>query len=577
MSHIKIIRSYYLAKIMSVRFCCNYFCKWIIMRKFALNLYTKMFPVRRYSMSGIFIALISSVVGMYATPSFGAERPRLVLGIVIDGLDSQYLDLLQNQFGEGGFNRLMRDGVVISSADYGTNTDATASAAMIMTGAAPATSSVAGSLVYDREGLRLVEAMTDPEAIGNFTNQTFSPRSLAVSTISDEARIAGGGLGRVFGISPNPSQAVILAGHSGNAALWLNEKTGNWASSTYYKELPTGIAYRNRLRPLSLRLDTIQWTPLKSAESYVGLPDHLTHYSFRYAFPGGNNNRYHAFAASPMINAEITDLAGELIDDLKLGTQSETDVINLVYNLKPYDYTRNEDNRFELIDSYLRLDRDLERIFNKADDKAGKDNTLFYVAATPPSAQSRKDDEKWLIPYGEFSTKKAKSLLNMFLIAKFGNGDWITGFFNDQFFLNHKLISDLGLDGQAVRTEAAAFLEKMSGVNRVVTIDEILTGRGDRRLEALQRNTAPGTAGDLFIEVAPGWETVDDINSPVDNSRVRYVHRYSAPTAPVFILAKDLEPRTIDIPVDARVIAPTIARLLRIRSPNGASFPALNL
>ena len=165
----------------------------------------------------------------------------------------------------------------------------------------------------------------------------------------------------------------------------------------------------------------------------------------------------------------------------------------------------------------------------------------------------------------------------MFLIAKFGNGDWVTSFFDGQFFLNKKLISDNNLDARTVRAEAAEFLEKMSGIDRVITLDEILGGRGDSRLEALQRNTAAGTAGDLFVEVAPGWETVDDINYQADDARIRYVHRYAPPTAPVFILSKDIDPRTIDTPVDIRVVAPTVARLLRIRSPNAASLPALTL
>ena len=321
----------------------------------------------------------------------------------------------------------------------------------------------------------------------------------------------------------------------------------------------------------------MQWTPLRPASSYVSLPEHLTHYPFRYVFGGSNANRYTTFAASPMANAEITDLASDLINDLSLGTLDATDMVNVVYNLKPFDYTRNGDNRYELIDSYLRLDRDLERLFKKADDKAGADNTLFFVAATPPSGLSRRDEERWMIPYGEFSTKKAKSLLNMFLIAKFGNGDWITGFYDCQFFLNHKLINQLNLDAATVRTEAAAFLEKMSGVNRVTTVDEILGGRGDERLEALQRNTVPGAAGDLYVEVAPGWETVDDINTPASESRIHYVHRYAPATAPVFILNKNLDPRTIDTPVDIRVVAPTIARLLRIRSPNGAALSPIIL
>lgn len=520
------------------------------------------------SMPGIFIALLSTMVGM-AVHANASERPRMVIGIVIDGLDQQYIDLLQNQFVEGGFNRLLRDGAVITAADYGTNTDATASTAMLMTGASPSVTSISGERVYDRHALRPIAALSGPDGV-------FSPEQLGVSTLADEVRISSGGVGRVFGIATDPSLAVILAGHSANAAIWLNDRTGAWTSSSFYREVPPQIAYRNRLRPLSLRLDTTQWSPLLPAEAY-GLPEHLTHYPFRYTFGGGNPHRYAMFANSPVGNTEIADLAGEIIDNLGLGTTESTDMVNLAFSLKPYDFTTSTDNRYELIDSYLRLDRDLEHLFQKADSVAGPQNAVIFVAATPPSGRSRRDDERWLIPYGEFSTKKAKSLLNMFLIARYGNGEWVTGFFNRQFFLNDQLIEERSVDARRMRAEAADFLEKMSGVGRVITIDEVLGGRGDDTLEALQRNTAAGTAGDLYIEVAPGWETIDDINSPVSENRTRYVERYAAPTASVYILAHDIAPQRIDTPVDIRVVAPTVARLLRIRSPNAASMPALPL
>lgn len=530
----------------------------------------------RYRMSGLVLALITSVVGMALGPETRV-RPQLVVGIIVDGLDRQYVDMLRGQFGDDGFNRLLRDGVVIANADYGTGVDATAATAMIMTGASPSTTSVAGARVYDREGRRAVDAMADAAEMGNFTGVAFSPRSLTVSTIADEVRVAGGGVTRVFAIAPEPAQAVILAGHSANAALWLNDKTGNWATSTFYKDLPGSVSYRNRLKPLSARLDTVQWTPLRSSEAYPGLPDHLKHYPFRYVFPRGNEARYAMFAASPKVNAEVTDLAGELIDELKLGSADGADMLNVAYTLKPFDYTRNSDNRYELMDSYLRLDRDLARLFAKVDGSVGRGNALIFLAATPPSRRARRDDERWSIPYGEFSTKKAKSLLNMYLMARFGNGDWVSSFFNDQFYLNHKLIEDKRLNLGDVRREAAAFLEKMSGVDRVYTLDEVLESRGDRHLESMRRNVHAATAGDLFLDVAPGWETVDDIDIPAREDRIKYVKRMVPATAPVFILAPDVDARTIDTPVDIRVVAPTVARLLRIRSPNGAAMPGLEL
>ena len=79
----------------------------------------------------------------------GQSRPQLVVGIVVDGLDPQYIDLLSPYFGEGGFNRLAREGVTISGADYGNNLDLTATAAVLMTGADPSTTSVTGATAYD--------------------------------------------------------------------------------------------------------------------------------------------------------------------------------------------------------------------------------------------------------------------------------------------------------------------------------------------------------------------------------------------------------------------------------------------
>lgn len=527
-------------------------------------------------MPGLFMVLIASVAAI-AAPAQTRVSPSLVVGIVIDGLDVQYLEMLRPHFGAGGFNRLMRDGVMIANADYGTNVDATAATAMLMTGAAPWTTSVTGAVVYDPKTMLTVPAMHDPEAVGIATDRTYSPRSLNVSTLADEVRIAGAGVGRVYSVAPDPAQAILLAGHSANCAMWIDNHTGKWASSGYYRDVPPMLAYINRMEPLAIRLDTVQWTPLRDAQAYANLPEHLTHYPFRYIFARGNEARFEMFEASPMVNAEVTDIAGRLIGEVKLGESGSLDMLNLAYTVQPYDYTRSDDNRYELLDSYLRLDADIARLFNTVEQRVGEGNAVFFVAATPPRGRTRRDDEKWGIPYGEFSSKKAKSLLNMYLIAVYGNGEWVQSFHDGTFYLNHKLIEEHNLQPRDVREKAAAFLSMMSGVDHVYTLDEVVGGRGDARLEAMRRNSHPSSSGDLIVEVDPGWEVVDDIVTPAREDRVRYVKRIAAATAPVFILAPGVDSRLIDTPVDVRTVAPTVARLLRIRSPNGAALPAIIL
>ena len=56
------------------------------------------------------MALVTGVAAL----SLGAAEPaqaRLLLTVMVDGLDTDCLDLLGERFGEGGFNRLRRDGV----------------------------------------------------------------------------------------------------------------------------------------------------------------------------------------------------------------------------------------------------------------------------------------------------------------------------------------------------------------------------------------------------------------------------------------------------------------------------------
>lgn len=534
------------------------------------NIYSRSVP-------GLVVALVASVAAMGLRAAEPAQA-RLLVNIVVDGLEGEYLDLLREHFGDGGFRRLERDGAVILNADYGTGLDAAASTALLMSGASPSLNGIGSAYSYDRESLRVKDIYADAEVLGNFTTQGYSPRALRVSNISDEARIASGGTSVVYSVAATPAVAISLAGHAANSALWLDTKTGNWASSTFYKEMPTAIATRNRTQPLNMRMDTMSWVPSHDIATYPALPDHLRRYPFRYVFPRSNTSRFEMFCSSPLINREVNTVASDLLSTLKVGQhEGVTDVLNLSYTIAPYNYGRNPDARVELMDSYIKLDATLQQLFADIDRRVGLGNTVVMLAATPPRRQSRRDDEQWGIPFGEFSTRKAISLLNIYLMAVYGNGDYVSAYHNRQFYLNHKLISEKSLDQSEVREKAAAFLARMTGIDRVHTIDEIIAGHAGEKPEVLRRNTVSSASGDIIVSVAPGYELVDDFNQMPSSERVPLAERSAATTAPVFIMAPGIASQTIGEVVDARAIAPAVCRILRIRSPNGASEAPLHL
>lgn len=522
------------------------------------------------------MALVTSVavLGMSAAD---AARAKLLVSIMVDGLDVDKLEMLKECFGDGGFRRFERHGALILNADYGPGLDAAAAAATFVTGASPAVSGVGRSTRYNVDALREQSVYADADVLGNFTETGYSPAALKVSTVADELRIAFGGINAVYSVAADHTQTIALAGHAADLALWLDEKTGNWASSTYYREMPSELAARNRNEPLVARLDTMSWVPSLELGKYP-LPEHLQYYPFRHVFPRSASERISMFFASPLANTEVTNVAIDLLDLANFEHSSPVvDVLNVAYNLQPYTYGKNDDTRFELIDAYVKLDRDMERLFAGIDKLVGLDSTVVVLAATPPRRQHRRDDELWRIPYGEFSTRKAVSLLNVYLMAVYGNGEYVTAWNRGQFYLNHRLLKERSLDEREVRIKAATFLAKMTGVARVHTYDEIIEGRAGENGESLRRNMLLPDLGDLFMNVAPGFELVDDFNSYVPARRVHMVERTVGTTAPVYILAPDIAKQTLAEPIDARAVAPTVCRLLRIRSPNGASLPPVSL
>lgn len=518
--------------------------------------------------------LLVSLIGFAAEAQNAPVRPKIVVGIMVEGLNADYLNLLNSQLTPGGFKRLMAEGATIADLDYGTKLDPAAATALIFTGATPTVNAIPAAKIYDPATKRVTPALLDPSKIGNFTDETYSPAAIAVSTIGDEVRMDAAGTGWVYSIAPEPEVAIIMAGHAGNSAFWIDDKTERWATTTYYKDVPPTLSARNYRQPLASRIDTMAWEPLINPQLYPDIPSYKAQYPYRHTFSRKETDRIERFKASPKANHEVTAVACDYLNSMQFGERGPVDMLNLSYTLAPYPYSRDNDNRLETLDAYLRLDRDLSSLFKAIDAKAGKGNALIFLIGHPATNTARRDDEKWGVPTGVFSAKKAASLLNAYLMALHGNGEWVAGYYDRNFYLNQQTIKNHSLEPTTVRGEAAEFLERMSGVSHVFTIDDIIASRAGDNAAALKRNTSVKHSGDVIVNVTPGWEITDDFNlTGVSGSTT--VNRDNFVSSPAFIMGPGVPAIKIDSPVDARAIAPTVSRILRIRSPNAASLPAI--
>lgn len=525
-------------------------------------------------MNRLITSVICGLVGINTMLYADASRPKLVVGIMIDQLRTDYIEYLQNLFGEKGFKKLMKDGAFLKDVDFKVNgLDVASGTAMIYTGGYPRHNGVSSSKVYDPAAKDMIPALHDQAIIGNFTSETYSPVNLRLSTISDEIAIDGAGLGGVYSIAPDAQQAIIMAGHSGNSAFWINDNTGKWATTTYYKDTPVQVTQRNYSYPITSRIDTMQWKPALPLASYPGLPAQKRILDFKHSFPTADRSVYRMYMSSPLVNTEVTDVAITYLKDMQVGRRGDAiDMLNIGYTAAPYKYVKDGDFRLELEDSYVRLDGQLTRLFDAIDKYVGLDNTLVYVASTGYYDDAVEDDPKYKTPTGYFSVKRALSLLNSYLAARYGNGNYVDTYSGGHVYLDHKQIEEHKLDLKEVAEASRDFLVKMSGVNDAFTMGDIMTSALPA-MEAMRLGTDPKTGGDVVLEFNAGWSIVNDTKFPNETQ----VARSSMVQSPVFIMGCDVAPVIIETPVDATAIAPTVTQVLRIRSPNGATSKPLNL
>lgn len=490
-----------------------------------------------------------------------AKRPRLVLSIVVDQLRTDYLELLCHLMGNDGLRMLADNGVYLRNVDFPVaDLDALSGTALLYTGAWPSVNGVTSSSVYSTVELRRVPTL--------YSRQNgYCADALRLSTIADEVMIDGAGLGNVYAVATDAQQSVAMAGHAGSGAIYLDKETGRWTLASAYERSQQAEMMLSRRKSLATRIDTMHWKPMLSDLTlYPGIPAHKRQYPFRHSFPSRARDVYEMFAASARANEEVTAIATDCLRSLALGKRDAIDMLSVAYTAAPFKYVKDGDYRLELEDTYLRLDRDIARLVKAAREVVGADNLVVMLSSTGYYNDATPDDAKYHIPTGDFSARRAMSLLNSFYSARYGNADYVSAFNKGRFYLNRKLLEQKAIPLEEAAAAGKEFLEKMSGVAQAWTTSEV-TSSPLEELQALRRCTDAVTGGDIIVELTPGWNLVDDTTTPQTVTPVRL----AATMTPAIILAPGIEAKVIAAPVEARALAPSIAGILRIRAPNGAA------
>jgi hypothetical protein len=524
------------------------------------------------------IKALTSLVAVLTITSVQAqtpvsETPKLVVGITIDQLRGDYLELFRSNFTERGFKRLLNEGLVYQNIkfDFPYLDDASA-IATIYTGTTPFYHGIAGNKKYLAAKGEEVFTFSDPSYLGNYTNDKVSPLALKTSTITDELKLATQGNADVYSFAPQISQALITAGIRGNGAYWIDDYTGKWASTTYYKNFYWTVDHDNRSNnDFSVRAWDMRWTPLLDARNYTAFP-YMPAGAYFMHHTGTDKATYILAKQTPAVNENITSTALRLLTKDEMGKRPGTDILALTYYAGNYPDVKT-DYSYEIQDVYVRLDREIEKLLDEIDKSVGLKNTLIFVVSTGYyDFNETPYDSEQNIPDNKFYINRCEALLNMYLMAIYGrDSKWVDRIYKGQVYLNRELIKQKQISLQEIQDKAAEFISDFAGVQEVYTSYQIQHGRWNSVMEYYKNSYAKETSGDLFIELQPGYKVVNEQDPNFKEKQIRN----NAVVCPVIFFGDNIKPERIKRTIKATEIAPTVSYIMRIRSPNAAREEAL--
>lgn len=521
--------------------------------------------------------LLTSLITVLTLTGLQAQAvpmtPKLVVGLTVDQLRTDYLEAFSSLYGEKGFKRLWKEGRIYRNARFDfINVDKASSVAAVYTGSMPGVNGIISENWLDNSTLRLVNCVDDSNFMGNYTEETASASKLLVSTITDELKIATQGKALVYSIAPYKEVAILSAGHAANGAFWLNNETGKWCGSTYYEDFPVWVSQYNDRKGLDFRIGNIIWKPFHVVSRYEFLPSEWTQETFSYKFDDAKRNKYRRFKTSPYVNDEVNNLLSECLNAAPLGLDAIPDFLALSYYAGNYDHKSVMECALEMQDTYVRLDKSLADLLDMIDRKVGLQHTVFFITSTGYANTDAPDLNKYKIPGGEFHLNRCAALLNMYLMALYGEGQYVEGYHDLQLYLNHKLLEKKQLPLSEVLNKAADFLIQFSGVNEVYSSYRLLLGAWNPDIQRIRNSYSRNRSGDLLIDILPGWTIVRE--SPFASSVVR---KSNIPFSIIFY-GNGIQSEVVETPVTMDCIVPTLAHFMRIRAPNACSTaPLINI
>lgn len=532
--------------------------------------------------------------GVQAQTKKGVDRPKLVVGIVVDQMRWDYLYKFSDRYTDNGFKRLVGEGFSFENCmiDYLPSFTAIGHST-VYTGSVPSIHGIAGNTFIDQRTGLMRYCSEDPnvKSVGSNSPEDkagkMSPFNLKATTVTDELKLATNFQSKVVGVAMKDRGSILPAGHVADAAYWFDGKSGNWITSTWYtKDLPQWVKDYNakKMPDKYLKQD---WNTLFPIDTYTLSVNDNNNYEAGFKgldkplFPIKTSeliekNGYELIGATPYGNTISLEMAKLAIENEKMGQGQFTDFLALSLSSPDKIGHNFSINSIKVEDCYLRLDREIADFLSYLDKTVGKGEYLVFLTADHGGGHNGKFLQDHGLPGGFFIFWEEDKKMNAHLQTIFGYNDLILGLGNYQVNFNYKRIKETGVDMEKLKTESIKYLNGIEGMNYVVDMNKISEATIPARIkEMIVKGYNRNLSGEIQFILNPG---IYDFDYP--DPRLGGTHGTWSPFdthIPFVLMGWGIQHGSSNKEVYMTDIAPTVAALLHIQMPSGCiGKPALN-
>lgn len=457
-----------------------------------------------------------------STSSEAARRPKVIVGITVDQMRYDYIERYWNDYSEGGFKRLVREGFFCRNLHYNYLPTKTGPGhASIFTGTTPAVHGILANDWYMRSLGRTINCVEDTavKGVGSASHYAKrSPNNMLSTTIGDELKLFTNNRSRVFGVAHKDRGSILPAGRTADAAYWMMSDSGNFVSSTWYmNDLPKWVKDFNSSGKADAYMNQT-WDLSRDVSIYdESMEDNNAHEvpfegTLRPVFPyklselASANLGYEMIKETPFGNTITLDFAKALMENEQVGKGEFTDMICISFGSLDLIGHRFGIHSMEMQDGFLRLDKDIEDLLNYLDKNYGKDNYLLFLSADHGGHPTPSFMEKKHGAYGYWKSSAMEFKVDEMLDKKYGAGTWVSYDSHYQLFLNRKLIAEKGLNLEAIQDEVAAMLLEYPEVQMVFTAHELSKFNGTYPMrQMIERGYSQKYSADVVYVLKTGY------------------------------------------------------------------------